>query len=52
MSNGLNQYAVYRLRRDLKETRFLRHQSYQYLLKNNQKVVSACRDHRKSAWGK
>lgn len=40
MSTGLNQYAVYRLRRDLRETRFLRHQSYQYLLKNNQKVIS------------
>ena len=40
MSTGLNQYAVYRLRRDLKETRSLRNQSYQYLLKNNRKVVT------------
>ena len=27
MSTGLNQYAVYRLRRDIKETRSLRNQS-------------------------
>ena len=40
MSTGLNQYAVYRLRRDIKETRSLRNQSYQYLLKNNRKVAS------------
>ena len=40
MSKGLNQYAVYRLRRDIKETRSLRNQSYQYLLKNNLKVAS------------
>ena len=40
MSTGLNQYAVYRLRRDIKETRSLRNQSYQYLLKNNLKVAS------------
>lgn len=40
MSTGLNQYAVYRLRRDIKETRSLRNQSYQYLLKNNRKVTS------------
>lgn len=40
MSTGLNQYAVYRLRRDIKETRSLRNQSYQYLLKNNRKVDS------------
>ena len=40
MSAGLNQYAVYRLRRDIKETRSLRNQSYQYLLKNNRKVAS------------
>ena len=40
MSTGLNQYAVYRLRRDMKETRSLRNQSYQYLLKNNRKVAS------------
>ena len=40
MSAGLNQYAVYSLRRDIKETRSLRNQSYQYLLKNNRKVAS------------
>ena len=40
MSETLNQYAVYRLRRDLKETRHYRHQSYQYLQEHSLKVRS------------
>lgn len=40
MSEGLNQYAVYRLKRSMKETRALRHQSYQYLADHHLKVLS------------
>lgn len=40
MSEGLNQYAVYRLKRSMKETRALRHQSYQYLTDHHLKVLS------------
>ena len=40
MSEGLNQYVVYRLKRALKETRVLRHQSFQYLQKYQMKVIS------------
>ena len=40
MSEGLNQYVVYRLKRALRETRVLRHQSFQYLQKYQMKVIS------------
>lgn len=40
MSTGLNQYAVYRLRRDLKETRTRRHHTFAYLKEHNLKVIS------------
>lgn len=40
MSEGLNQYVVYRLKRALRETRALRHQSFQYLQKYQMKVIS------------
>ena len=40
MSEGLNQYAVYRLKRSMKETRALRHQSYQYLTDHHLKILS------------
>lgn len=41
MREGLNQYAVYRLRRDLRETRSLRRQSWLYLQKHKIKVEPA-----------
>ena len=40
MREGLNQYVVYRLRLDLRETRTRRHQSYQYLQEHGLKVLS------------
>ncbi|SDM03427.1 YodL-like [Sarcina sp. DSM 11001] len=40
MSEGLNQYVVYRLKRALRETRTRRHQSYQYLQKYQMEVIS------------
>lgn len=40
MIEDTNQYAVYRLRRDMKETRAFRHQSYQYLQEHGLKVIS------------
>ena len=40
MSEGLNQYVVYRLKRALRETRIRRHQSYQYLQKYQMVVIS------------
>ena len=40
MSEGLNQYVVYRLKRALRETRVLRHQSFQYLQKYQMEVIS------------
>ena len=40
MMEGLNQYVVYRLRLDLRETRTRRHQSYQYLQEHGLKVLS------------
>ena len=40
MSAGLNQYAVYRLRRDRRETRTRRHQSFDYLKDHDLKVES------------
>lgn len=40
MSRSLNQYAVYRLRYDRKETRVLRHQSYRYLQEHGLKICS------------
>ena len=39
MSEGLNQYVVYRLKRALRETRTRRHQSYQYLQKYQMEVL-------------
>ncbi|SDL76748.1 hypothetical protein SAMN04487833_1317 [Sarcina sp. DSM 11001] len=39
MSEGLNQYVVYRLKRALRETRPRRHQSYQYLQKYQMEVM-------------
>lgn len=45
MSEGLNQYVVYRLKRALRETRALRHQSFQYLQKYQMKVISDLYDH-------
>lgn len=40
MNAGLNQYAVYRLRLDLKETRVRRHQTYSYLTDHGMEVRS------------
>ena len=40
MSTGLTQYAVYRLRRDRRETRSRRHQSFRYLYEHGLKVES------------